>query len=784
MPAPLRSAGGVVMSENRVAKTARGLIIGLAFIVFVELAFRPPLGIFLFGVALGALYGLLATGIILIYRTNRIINFAAAALGAAPAIAATLLQVLHHMSYWLALPMVLLGSALLGAFVDVVIIRRFSTSPRLIVTVATLGISQILAFVSIYIPVWLGSKGKLQSVIPTPWHRAMTITRGGHPLLNGDHIFALIAVFAVSLGLAAFFRYTRMGIALRASAENADRASLLGIPVRRVGTVAWTIAAVLGGLCIFLRAPLVGVPVDGSLGYAVLVYALAAAVIAKMENIPVALFAGMAVGVLEQASVVKTGSNNFATAMMLVIILGALLLQRKSLSRALDAGVSTWQSVKEFRPIPTELRKVREVVVVKVILGVLVAALFVGAPYLVGASRIGKLTLIPIYAMVAISLVILTGWAGQISLGQYGIVGVGAAVAGGLAANHNIDFFAALFIGTMAGAGVSVLIGIPALRVQGLYLAVTTLAFAAAVEGYLLRPDYFGKYILPKGIASKIARPYLWGRINVTSDRAYYYLTVVFLMGVILIARSFRQNRSGRVLIAVRDNQRAAPAYSINLARNKLAAFAVSGGIAAMAGVILAYQLGAIDYATYGMTSSVNIFVYTVVGGLTSIPGAVAGSIILGGLNLFGDSLVKGLGFLSTGVGVLFILLFLPGGFAEGFFKMRDSFLRWVANRHDILVPSLVADRRVEDPTAELDVIEQAELAVEEVDSFDVIGGGPSVTCPVCGEVVALAAAPEHEHLRGDAPAAGDVEPELAEDDAAPARGGARRLARAKAGRR
>jgi branched-chain amino acid transport system permease protein len=763
------------------------LVGAVAFFAAVQAYFDPPTGSVFNGAVTGALYGLIAVGVVLIYRTNRIINFAAAGLGAVPGILCALLINFRHWSWYVSFPLCLVMGLALGALVELLIIRRFANAPRLILTVATIGISQIMAYVGVYIPIWMGSEGKNVPALRTPF--SSHHFRIGNERFSYDYLFAVVVIVVVVALLAAFLRYTRIGIALRASAENADRASLLGIPVRRVGTVAWTIAAVLGGLCLFLRGPLVGVPVDGSLGYAVLVYALATAVIARMENIPVALFAGLGIGVLEQASVVKTGSNNFATAMMLAIILGALLLQRKSLSRAYDAGVSTWQSVKEFRPIPTELRRVREVVIAKGILMSLVVALFLGAPYLVDRSDIGKLTLIPIMAMVAISLVILTGWAGQISLGQYGIVGIGAAVAGGLAANHNIDFFAALFIGTLAGAFVSVLIGIPALRVQGLYLAVTTLAFAAAVEGYFLRPDYFGKYILPKGIAARIQRPYLWGRIDVTSDRAYYYLTVAFLAGVMLIARSFRQNRSGRVLIAVRDNQRAAPAYSINLARNKLAAFAVSGGIASLAGVILAYQLGAIDYGSYGMAASVNIFVYTVVGGLTSIPGAVSGAIILGGLNLFGDNLLKGLGFLSTGVGVLVILLFLPGGFAEGFFKMRDSFLRWVANRHDILVPSLVADRRVEDPSAEQDVIEQAEHAIEEVESFDVLGGGPTVTCPVCDEVLPIATAPEHEHLRSDAAGteAGDNSADDTADDAPTSdegAGGARRLARARAGRR
>jgi hypothetical protein len=199
------------------------------------------------------------------------------------------------------------------------------------------------------------------------------------------------------------------------------------------------------------------------------------------------------------------------------------------------------------------------------------------------------------------------------------------------------------------------------------------------------------------------------------------------------------------VLIAVRDNQRAAPAYSINLARTKLAAFAISGAIAAFAGVLLAYQVGAIDYQSYGMVPSIDVFVFTVVGGLTSLGGAIAGVIILDSVKLFGS---QNFSFLASGFGILIILLFLPGGFAEGFFKMRDNFLRWVANRNDILVPSLVADRRVEPEEAEKSVIEAAEQHVEEVESFDVVATGPTIACPLCGEVLTMEAAAEHDHLR------------------------------------
>ena len=242
-------------------------------------------------------------------------------------------------------------------------------------------------------------------------------------------------------------------------------------------------------------------------------------------------------------------------------------------------------------------------------------------------------------------------------------------------------------------------------------------------------------------------RPILWQRVDLSNDRSFYYLCVVFLAVALLAARSFRRNRSGRVLIAARDNQRAAPAYSINLARTRLAAFAISGALAAMAGVLLAYQQQAVDAGAYGIVPSIEIFVATVIGGLTSLPGAVGGAVLITWVKLFGEDHLKGITLLVTGPGLLFILLLLPGGFAEGFFRMRDSFLRFVANRHDILVPSLVADRRVEAIEADKNIIIEAEQHVEAAETFDTVLGR-SVTCPVCGQRVPLEEAPDHEHLR------------------------------------
>jgi branched-chain amino acid transport system permease protein len=704
----------------RAAATAAGVV--LAFAVFLQVAFDPPLGTVVNGLCTGALYGLIGVGLILIYRTNRIINFAVAALGAVPGLLGVLLMVVRDWSWYVCFPMAVVGGALVGGLVDVFIIRRFAKAPRLILTVATIGVSQILAYFGFLIALGLGTEGDPQPAPITPFTKMSVFISGTH--FSMDYGFGMIVVALSVTGLALFLRYTRIGIALRASAENAERASLLGIPVSRVQTVAWVLAGTLAGLVIFIRSTIVGVPGNGALGYEVLLFALTAAVIARMDSIPVCLAAGMGVGALAESSLVRTGSSALATGIMLGVILVALLGQRGRISRALDTGVSTWQSVKEFRPIPPELGGTREVAALRVVLAVLVGGFFLAFPYLVGESRLGYAHTVVIACIVAVSLVILSGWAGQISLGQFGLVGVGAAVAGRMAVSWNADLFLTLILAALAGAVASVLIGLPALRLPGLYLAVTTLALGAAMQFFFLNRSYaVGRNLLPAA-GERIVSPCLWdNRVclgdGVIPTHGFYYFCLAILGGTLLMARAYRSNRAGRAVLAVRENSRAATSYSVHPARTKLGAFAVSGALAALAGGLLAYQSGSIDSSTYGIEPSIRIFVTVVIGGLTSLPGAVFGTVVLESIRLFGEDVIDNLSLIVTGPGLLLVLMLLPGGFAEGLYRLRDSVLRWIAKRNDIDVPSLVADRLIETGEDQAEVIEAAEAHVEEVEHFD-----------------------------------------------------------------
>ena len=233
------------------------------FFVGVKVVFGPPNALILFGIAIGALYGLIAVGIILIYRTNRIINFAAAAIGAVPGDlrrAASSVQQGHAVLASRSL-ITVIGGLALGALVDIVVIRRFRNAPRLILTVATIGVAQLLAFIAIYIPIWLGSER----------HRRRRCRRRG-PSLRVDDVVGqpALSTATTSSPSSSCSRWPAGSPRSSATPAWASRCgprprtptarSLLGIPVEAVQTVAWMIAGLFGAMTIFLRSPLVGVP--------------------------------------------------------------------------------------------------------------------------------------------------------------------------------------------------------------------------------------------------------------------------------------------------------------------------------------------------------------------------------------------------------------------------------------------------------------------------------------------------------------------------------------------
>ncbi len=695
---PSRLADSDLRTTLLAAPVVRSVASVLGVVLAVRLVFfgdPAPAGVLVFGAVIGLLYALIAFGLILVYRANRIVNFAQAEIGAAAAILAVLLVRVHGVPYLVALPLALVVGGLSGWLVDLLVIRRFSKAPRLVLSVATIGLALVFGSFQLILPVVFGATTALgidSTPIATPLS-GFEITI--HPLVfDGNSFLIVIGTAAVLVGLTAFFKFTDIGYAVRGAAENLERALLLGIPVARVTSVVWLLAGSLSALGLFLRVPLTGLPIGGSVGPFVLLYALAAAVIARMERFRTALVAAVCLGITEQAVYFSTRDALVPVALTLPVLLVAMLLQRARQSRGQDTGLSTWSLNRDHKLTPPELRGLPEVRYGAKAFFLLILAAVVVLPHLMGPSQQILASVVVIYGIVAVSLVILTGWSGQISLGHWGFAGLGAAVAGSVATRLSGDFFVALVVAGLAGAAVAVVIGLPALRIQGLYLAVTTLAFALAVQVFVLNPRYFNW--LDRQF---IERPVIFQRYDTEGPVAFLYVCMVFLALCLSSARALRQSRPGRLLLAVRDNPRGAQAYGVSVRSVKLWAFAISGFWAAVAGGLYAFHQGAVDNSAFAPDVSLMLLVIVVIGGSAALPGAMLGTAYMGGLRYSGLSAEWQL--LSTGIGALLLLMFLPGGLAQLYYGARDRLLRFIADRRGILVPSLVADKRANEPESD-----------------------------------------------------------------------------------
>jgi ABC-type branched-subunit amino acid transport system permease subunit len=218
---------------------------------------------------------------------------------------------------------------------------------------------------------------------------------------------------------------------------------------------------------------------------------------------------------------------------------------------------------------------------------------------------------------------------------------------------------------------------------------VTTLAFAIALDSYFFNPARFSRFL-----PTNFPRPLLWQRFDLASNYAAYLVCLAFLALAILAAVGVRKARGGRVVIGTRDNSRAADAAAVPTTNIKLSAFILAGVIAGVAGGLHVMLRQGLGVHSYDPGDSLTVFSTAVIGGLGSLTGAITGVFIfrwLETLTFLGD-----LRLLITGTGLLVVLYALPGGFGQVLIWVRDHYLRWVANRRGILVPSLVADKRAD----------------------------------------------------------------------------------------
>lgn len=661
-----------------------------------------PGGILFFGAVQGIVSSLTAVGIILIYRTNRIINFAQAAIGGAGAIFMYNLVTALNWPYLVAFVIGVLIGGLIGVAIDLAVVRRFFFAPRLLLTALTIGLlfalSQV-AFVFARFPFFGAADRTLaerlgQEPIAAPFE-SFEFQFGDLPLKFGFAELFAIGIVIVALAGVAFFLYrTRTGVAVRAASENTERASLLGIPIKMMSMVVWAIAGVLSGLTIILRGTMSDFTVAAGGGTSVLLRALTAAVLARMRSIPVAVAAALGIEVMEEATRWSfSGRTELIDLGLLGVIVVGLLFQTRERLRAGETESGAWQTVDAVRPTPRELFEIRGVRVARWVLGTVILAGVLIIPWTLSTGATNQAGRIVITTIVILSLVVLTGWSGQISLGQWGLVAVGAVVGGAFTFRLGVAFWLAVPAVALFMALFSVVLGLSALRIRGLYLAVTTFAFAFAVRSVLFQERYF-EWLLPE----RVERPRFFF-VDFEDERSMYYLTVAALLVALALVTALRRTRPGRVFVGVRENEANAQAFGINLIRTRLGAFAVSGFLAGYAGVLLAHHQRAIDAELYGADQSLFLFVLAALAGVGSISGAIVAGLYVS-LNTvllqISGPVTLILSILFGGIGIFVLLYLFPNGLTSVIYALRDAALRIIAQRRQIVVPSLFADY---DPT-------------------------------------------------------------------------------------
>ena len=637
-------------------------------------------GSLVLGLISGLIYGFLAVGIVLVYKANRFLNLAHAQFGVVSALLMAKFVIQWDWDWWTAFAVTVpLGSLLAVASYQFLIKPlQARTKSTVVLLLASLGIAQFLLTAN-FVPSLGVSPTTFAEAdgFPLPFGGRVKV---GGTYLHGDRILTLILVPLLVAALVLVLQYTSFGRQVRAAAANRDEARLCGVPVERVSTVVWAIVGAMSSITAILVARASGVGsatsitgISSGFGPDLLLVALGAAALGGFQSISLALVGGIGLGMVQQITLAETSNAGDAMLAVFVVILAIVLVRGRTIAAAFGSSIAMIDDPQPLR-IPSVVARHR---VVRHRLSILAAvALIAGCvapllPYLEREPNRFLLIMILVFATLSVSLTMLIGWGGQVSLGHVAVAGAGAFITGRLVPGVSLPV--ALLCSGAVGAVMMLIVGLPALRIRGLSLAVTTLGLAVIAPDWLFRKSFFGSQASfgvlidePPALADGLGRP--------RSMLALYYVALVVLALILVAAHGLRRSRSGRLLIALRDNERATEAFGIAPATMKLALLAASGFIAAMAGTIHALAWRQVSVQHFPAALSLSLLAVPVIGGLGSLSGAVAGAVVLYApvyflaphlTGLFGESgAVAGFQLLLAGLALPLTLLSFPTGIA------------------------------------------------------------------------------------------------------------------------
>ncbi len=623
------------------------------------------------GLIQGLAIALIAVGVVLVYRATRIINFAVGNMGVIGAALLALLAVQYHVPFWVALAIALIAGLAFGAAIEMTVIRRLRNAPRVVVLVATIGIGGLAQVIAFKIP----QPSDASAHYPAAFGSS-TWTIAGVSVRGADLAVLILGPVAV-VALIWFLDHTMIGKTVKASAANPSLARLSSISPKLVSTMVWSLAAVLSTLSVILFAGESSTAAGlSNLGPETLAYGLAAAVIAGMRSFRIAVLASVVIAIVQSAlSYNFLGTPGITDLLLFIAVFVAVIFAKRE---GEDSGVFAFSP--RTRPIPERLRSIwwaRNIDKGGILL---LGAIAVVLPLIKSEPSSQQLfTAVLGFAICASSLTILTGWLGQLSLGQMAFAGLAALFAARLVTD-GVPFWVAIAAAAAASGLLALGVGIGSLRVRGLYLAVVTFVLALTAQQYFYYLPFFSGES-PDGANVPFVPGKLWF-LNFPGQQTYYYVVLVVLALVVLMLSRLRDSGVGRTIKALRDNEVAATAYGVRPVRLKLQTFAVSGALAGLGGALLAGAYANIAFTQdfFLVNDSLNLVAMVVIGGMGSVSGAIIGAVVVIGIPALAPNNAL-VGLLSSSLGLLIVLLYFPRGLNQLTSGLRDAILSWADKR-------------------------------------------------------------------------------------------------------
>jgi ABC-type branched-subunit amino acid transport system permease subunit len=629
----------------------------------------------LLGIGAGAVYSILACGLVVIYKGSGVVNFAQAAIAIFAGFVYVQLRN-DHMSIAPAILVTTLACAAGGAVFSYGVMRPLRNAPILARVVATLGL--FIALLSLIPLIW-STLGSGLTNPPSMFPTKLVFMLGG--FIPQDKFWLAGVGILLTFVLWALYRFTTFGRATRAVAENERGAALVGFSPDLIATGNWALGSGLAGLAGVLLVPTTGLDLDNAF---LIVPVLAAALLGRFTSFWLVTASAFLLGSLQSLVGYYWNTQPGVTSGLpfLAVILAIIATGKRIPSRGmLETGTRL-----AFAP-----RSKIHIVAAVLLAGVLVLMLLT----LDRTYQVGIQTSL-VTALIALSLVIVTGWVGQISLAQVAFAGVGAYATVLFASKWSVPFPLPILLAGLLAVPVGILIGLPALRVRGINLAIVTLGASVALSAMVFQHPS----LTNGGTGNAVPSPKIGGlSLDPISHPAAFGIFALVVLALVVVAMSnIRRSASGRRMLAVRANERAAAAAGVNVAATKLTAFALSAFVGACGGSLLAYQQTVVSYEPFVPSASLTLLTIVYIGSIAAVSGGVlAGFIASGGL-LFVFLSHLGLNgttwwtFVSA-VGLILTVMFLPDGVAV--FEMRRWKKVWLQVRARMASrPQAAEDRR------------------------------------------------------------------------------------------